>query len=201
MYRNMILVAAFCLFPLPQSALAQTLVGTTFIEGQKVELFEDFSWSYVEQSSGDCSTLSRLTSFCGNDKVWKSFDAGSDEIAGAYRYDDRHYAMIIDEGVGRAEGMNEEGMQKIVVENAAIGVGVDVSEVVVSEIENTKVGDNDALRVVYSVPMEGLNLTYANTIVIRENSTHQLIVYAVGTSVSKKHERLIREFLSKVRLK
>jgi len=201
MLRSIITATAFSAFALSPAALAQKVVGSAFIDGQKVELFEDFSWTYANDAAANCESISKLSSFCGNPKVWKSFDPGSSEIAGAYRFDDRHYAMIIDEGLGANDGVSPQAMQKIVVQNAAAGAGVPVSAVTVSDIKETSFGEGNALNTIYSVKMEGIDLTYSNTIVVGDSTSHQLITYGIGTTMTDKHLRIHEDFLENIRLK
>ncbi|MEL7232206.1 MAG: hypothetical protein AAGJ85_06820, partial [Pseudomonadota bacterium] len=125
---------------------------------------------------------------------------GGDATAG-YRYDDRNYAMIIMEDLGMKDGLSLEFMRQTVIENAATGSGVPVSDILIISSVDTVFDEKQASRIIYSTNVDGLDLVYTNTIVSEDHRTAQLITMAIAASHDEKQTELHQKFLNLLRLK
>ena len=182
-------------------ATAQEQVGSALIDGKKIKIFDDFSWQYASKTPSECQTISKQLEFCGSSTRWRSTTVPSSDVSAVYRYDDRHYAMVIVEELGSADGVSLDFMRQAVLENAAAGAETRVEDVAVFESTDIEVAGFDATNIVYSVPINGLQLVYSNTIISQSNLTLQLITYEVGSQYQDFHRGIHQDFLSEMRIK
>tara|TARA_R110000765_G_C18779156_1_gene591112 strand:+ start:240 stop:851 length:612 start_codon:yes stop_codon:yes gene_type:complete len=188
------------LAPINGSACAQQAVGRTLVDGKSVTLFDNGTWSYEGAQEEGCRTLGAGISFCGSSDTWKKTAPNGSDIAASFRYDDRNYAMVIVETVGVEDGVSLQFMRNAVVSNAADGANVPAEEIIVFGIEPYERFKYPTETVVYGASLDGLNLTYANTIITKPHQTLQLITYAVGTDYTQQHKLLHSDFVDSIEL-
>ena len=181
-------------------ASAQEAVGRSLVDGKSVTLFDNGTWAYEGEQDLRCSKLGSGISFCGSKNSWKKTTSGSTEIAASYRHDDRHYAIVIVEQLGIEDGLTQEFMRGAVVSNAALAANVAEEEIIVVGIETEERFPFATETIVYGTSLEGLGVTYANTIVTQPHKTFQLITYAVGSDYTQEHKVLHRDFLDGIEL-
>ncbi|WP_222869575.1 hypothetical protein ROLI_020570 [Roseobacter fucihabitans] len=181
--------------------LAQTVVGRSVVDGQKVELLSDKTWRLTDPDSAvaACDSLPLGVSFCaGTD--WKPTTPPSNEIAAQYRFDDRNYAQMILEAVGTQDGMSTEFMRKAMINNAASVAGLREQDVAILDVRDVTLGDLPGEMVVYQLGLEGVDVVFLNTIVVLPQRTFQLMTFAVGKQKTPEMERLHVDFLSRVKI-
>ena len=169
-----------------QPSFSQEIVGTGQANGQIVELFENFTWRYKEQSQSNknnCDTLSGNISFC-NIGGWRISKATGDANA-MYVIDGRHYAMFIIENVGAEDGFSLELMQDVALGYAAEAANIQKSSVPILNRQTVSVDNKKLLSLGYSATIDNVNFTYQNNIYVGADFTMQAIVFGVGNATKK----------------
>ncbi|MEM7438548.1 MAG: hypothetical protein AAF393_03045 [Pseudomonadota bacterium] len=193
--RNLFTILASCLC-IAMPATAQSIVGTTVVDGQKVQLLSDNTWRFAEGGTGDCAQLHVKLSFCGDTREWQKSDPPSPDIIAQYMFKQSFFGQYIIEDVGTESGVTREGMRKIAIENAAAAAGVSAAEVaVLVNEEGTHFGlPSDTL--VYAVVVDSLAVVFANTIVVGKNAMVQINTFTLGTEFAPEHNDIHRDFVS-----
>jgi len=173
------------------------------------------AWSTARKSTSTATlpgyTQSNLTppakpsqknlEFCGDKNLWTRTVAATAELAAQYSYDDRHYAIIIAEDLGDADGLTLEFMRSAAIQNAAAGASVQPEDVTIFDSSDRLFDGFNASQIVYGIEMEGVNVVYSNVIVSKNTETFQLIVYAVGSTYTDTHQQIMDEFLAGIEVK
>lgn len=181
-------------------ALAQNVVGSSQVDGQKVELLDDNTWRYAAEVAPGCDPIAMGVSFCYPAGQWQGSPPPGPDITAAYRHDDKHYAQFIIEAVGADDGANAGMMRKIVVQNAAAATGQSMSDIPTLAIEEAMIAGKNAETIVYKVNFDGLSVVFANSILIEKKQMMQAMTYALGTDFSAKHKALHAEFLEDIQM-
>jgi hypothetical protein len=194
--RIALLVAALAV---PGLATAQSVIGSSVIDGRRISIFDDGTWAFVDSADGDCRPLTEVLAFCGEANGWTATRPPSPEILAQYRYDDRNYSQFVYEALGTDDGMNLGFMRDAVLDNAAAATGGLASDIPVLDVFDTKIGDAPAETMVYLVELNGLKLVFANTIAVTSRHTLQAMTFSVDDTFSDAHRRLHDAFLGDVR--
>ncbi|MCF6305742.1 MAG: hypothetical protein L3J33_10260 [Rhodobacteraceae bacterium] len=187
LYRTLFMVF---LLGFGQTATAQAIVGRAAIDGQIVVLFDDQTWGYEDESAGNCDQFHAVLSFCDPDNIWQTSRKSTPDVVAAYKYDDRHYSQFIIEGIGRADGLDQESLRKIIISNAATAAGIPESAIAILDIFDTEISGYRSETVVYELRIGGLNAVFANTLILEENFIIQAMTYSIGSGYSDKHQEL-----------
>ncbi len=185
------------------SASAQSVVGTAIIEGREVQLMSNNTWRFApeSQAGGDCRVIDGPVTFCGPAFRWQVAPvAPSPAIDVLFQVDDRNYAMMVIEGLGRADGLTEENLREAVLLNAGAAAGLGRAGVPMRDSFTSTVGDKDYPTISYEVTLQGLRFTYLTTLIVEERSATQLTTYSIGDGSDEARRVLHDEFLSYVQL-
>ena len=193
-------LAVLSLSALPALAQAQEVVGSSEVDGREVTLYADGTWEYDARGDSACTLVARNVEFCGENAGWEATTPPNADIAATFRYDDRHYGQMIIEEVGSADGLTNENMLDIVIDNAAAVIGGRRSDIEVLETYRVRVGNQTIPTIVYAFQVEGLDVIYANGIRTSPNRTMQLMTFAIGTEFTERHRALHETFLSEIRI-
>lgn len=191
------------IFLAAQPALSQEKVGSAVVDGERVSLFSDGTWTFDSADTDTdttCRNVAGAVSFCGNRTKWEPVQPANGDIAKQYRFDDRHYAMMIVEGLGSDDGMTTEFMRKTILQNAALATNQTAADIPILDTFTATVAGEDFDTIVYSLRVDGLPVVYSNTIVTRPRMTLQAISFGIGQSFTAQHADIHREFLSEVRI-
>jgi len=179
---------------------AQEILGTSVIGGKRIEILSGGTWRFKKNAPGPCLPLSTKLSFCGSFLDWKPVGPGSTEIIAQYRHDDKTYGMFIIEDLGAADGMTAEYMRNSVLENAASGSGVQIRDVPVLDIYESELGEYTGETMIYGTTLDGLPMVMANTTIVTNDTTLQVVTYEISKDYTPKHAKLHRSFLRDTRL-
>ncbi|MCP5072418.1 MAG: hypothetical protein GY947_03880 [Rhodobacteraceae bacterium] len=193
------LVIAFSLFA-TTGGNAQQVVSRGIVDGKKIEILADFTWRYESPSASGCKRLHSKLEFCGDPEFWRSSTPPSPEILAQYRHDDRNYAQVILEDLGSDDNVNAEFMRGAVIENAAAATGGTTDDVAILDVVEMTFNGQPAETVVYHVKINGLDVVFANTIVISKRTTLQAMTFSVASTYTDEQRRLLDRFLSKLKL-
>ncbi len=172
------------------TAFAQTIVGRAAIGGSIVVLFDNNTWAYEGAETPECNTMRQVLTFCDPENLWRPTSKSSAQITAAYKHDATHYSQFIIENVGIAEGMSAQNFRDAVINNAAVLTGVTSQDIVIIDIYETDVSGIPAETVVYQVNASGLDVVYANTLILEEHYIFQAMTYSLGTEFLEKHQEL-----------
>ncbi len=187
LYRTLFMVF---LLGFGQTATAQAVVGRAVVDGQIVVLFDDQTWGYEGESAGGCDQFHAALSFCDPDNIWRTSAKPTPDIIAAYRYDDRHYGQFIIENLGRADGFTNEAMRQVVITGAAAASGIPETEIAILDIIDTKISGYQGETIVYEFNISGLNVVFANTLIVEDKFIIQAMTYSIGSGYSDKHQEL-----------
>ncbi|MCP5085838.1 MAG: hypothetical protein GY952_03405 [Rhodobacteraceae bacterium] len=182
------------------SGNAQQVVSRGIVDGKKIEILADFTWRYETPSIAGCKRLHSKLEFCGDPEFWRSSTPPSPEILAQYRHDDKNYGQIILEDLGSDDNVTAEFMRGAVIDNAAAAIGGTTNDVTILDVVETTFDGQPAENVVYHVKINGLDVVFANTIVIYQKTTMQAMTFAVATTYTDNQRQLLDRFLSKLKL-
>ena len=190
-----LLIAFFGTWSAP--ALAQAVVSRAIVDGKTVILYDDFSWNYETAKSPGCRVLTKNLSFCAPANRWKQMNQSQNsEVTAFFRYSDNLYAMVIEENLGKKAGVTNEAMVAAVLQSTANAVGISKEEVIVVDSDQVEVKGHAASNIAYTLPLNGLNYTYLNTIIVFDNRTVQLLSYTLGKELKEEHKSIHKAYLS-----
>ena len=189
-------LAALIMFALPLTAQSGEVVGTAVLGGKRVELLGDRTWRFADevQAEGPCVPINTVLTFCGTIFDWRPVDTTGTEFIRLFRHDSRTYGGIIFEEVGSAEGMDLEFMRNIIIENAAMGTGVQPQDIPIHDVQAVEVDGHPAETVIYGATFNGLDIIYLNTIVNSENHNVQFVVWTIGDTLTDEGRAAARSF-------
>lgn len=188
---------------LATQAPAAEVVGTAVLGSKRVELLNDNTWRYADvsdDSEAGCVPINNRLGFCGSILNWRPIDTSGTEFLRQFRHNDRIYAGIIHEELGAADGMDAEFMRNVIIENAALGSGVNPAEIPIHGVEETEVDGQPAETIIFGANFSGLDVVFQNTLVNAENFNLQLVVWSIGAEVSDEAKKMKANFLSSVRI-
>ena len=193
--------ATLSLILLPFAAQAQEVFGFATIDGRDVVLYTDNSWEYAARDDEtECEIIARNVDFCGGQVGWERTLEPNADIAATYRYDDRHYGQMIVEELGTKDGLTEDVMMQIVLDNAVAVIGGTPADVRTLETFWSRVANQRIQTIVYAFNIDGLDVVYANGIRTAPDRTMQLMTFSIGTEFTDRHRNLHEDFLSEIRI-
>ena len=197
MIRSVALIVALAL---PSFVTAQEVVGSAVVDGRGATLYADGTWDFSERGDAECSEIARNVEFCGENAGWSYTTPPNADIAATYRFDDRHYGQMIIEELGSRDGLTNEYMLDVVIENAAAVIGGRTQDIAVLETYRVRVGNQTIPTIVYAFQIDGLDVVYANGIRTSPNRTMQLMTFSIGTDFTDRHRDLHEAFLSEIKI-
>lgn len=201
---RMLSVAIMATWVCSSSVSAQDVVGRSVIDGRPVELLDNGTWQFSDTarsgSRDSCIEFRGIIQFCNGSSDWSLLPTNSNaEAAAEFRLDDRHYAMLIPERVGRDDGLTDEAMRRVVLANAANFVGVPVEQIPVLDVFPSEVDGRAGETVVFSAEIDGLGVVYATSVFIGDDFNLQASTYGVAQGFTDAHRQAHQEFLSSLR--
>ncbi len=178
------------------SAMAQTMVGRAMVDGKTVILYDDYSWDYETKSAADCKTVAKGLTFCDPTGRWK-FD--TDQAPGdaiTLTYSDAIGGLIVNETLPDGHEFTTDILKSAAVINAASAAGITAKDVLVLDNKDVTLKDHSAGQISYSVNIDGIDITYVNTVIVTENRALQLMTYATGKKVTDEHTKVHDAFIS-----
>ena len=167
--------------------MAQEIIGTAIINGERIQIFDNKTWKFTNNSEGsfneDCDVIKYQVHFC-NSFGWNKVENPVAPINAQYDVDGRTYSMFIVEPMGTADGVSREVMAGVALDYAAAAADVDVSEIPQHFVREGRVNGYDYLSVSYSAGVSGMEFTFINNIFVMETVTVQATIYTIGTAVS-----------------
>ena len=180
---------------------AKDQVGSSTVGGRPVTLFSDLTWEYAATPAAtNCTDVNGTIQFCGDTTRWQFTPTTSPIIAAQYQYDASQYGEYIFERLGKSNGLTAETMAKIAVQNAAMAAQTNARNVTVIEQTNVVFEGEPATTIVYTLKFQGLPIVFANTIVVRDGYTVQIVTYAIMAEYTQTHRDLHAEFLQSTKL-
>lgn len=190
-------IVAMCIAAAPAFAIEK--IGSALVDGKRVDIFDNGTWAYTEVTEGDCKSLSNTLAFCGETSGWTATRPPAPDIIAQYQYDDRNYGQFVLEGVGSDDGMTMEFMRDAVLQNAAAASGVGAADIPVLDVMDAELSGYGGTTVVYRVTINGLNLVFANSIIVADAQSLQAMTFSVGSNFTEAHKALHAAFLSHTR--
>lgn len=190
-----------CALMFATSAWATEIVGTGVVDGRKIEILRDGTWQFAEPLPENCQTVTSRIMLCAPAGKWIKETSHDADLTAQFRHTDIHYAVLVVETIGRAQGVNFAGLRKSILSNAANFIGVPVESIPVVEVEDTTLFGLDASTVSYFAEVDGLPILYRNSIVIDEDMTVQAMTFEVAKDITPFHRKLHAEFLEELRLR
>lgn len=172
-------------------ALSQTNVGRAIVEGRTVTLFDNKSWAFADAATPGCAALSSKLSFCGDPDVWQPTAKPKPDALVADRIDSLHYAQVIEEELGTAQGVTLPMIRQFILDFAQ--QQTNAPPIVVST-KPAQVGTMTGETMVYAFTIMGVDTVYANTILLGETSLVQLITYQIGSDYTDRRAELHADF-------
>ncbi len=169
-------------------AFAQSILGIAEINGRKIVVNDDFTWSYINDDlqaaiPTDCFKITEVYLFCGKYLGWGAYGVQlSPDITAAFKLDDRNYFTTIHETVGANDGISFDFIQDAIIKNTAAHAGLSTKDVTIHSVDETHLFGDPARRIVYSVNLNGLDVTYFNTFYVVATETLQFISYTIGAA-------------------
>lgn len=170
------------------SAYARERVATSVVGGRVVVLYDDLTWAFEGDepiSSSECEAISRAFDLCGMPASWnKIMDWPDPFVDLPIAVDDAHLVFFIAEEVGSSVGLVYDNVRQTIINNVANASGVSADQIPVLDFSRLIVNETDAEQVIYSANMDGVDIVYINTTIIRDNDMIQAIVYTFGREPS-----------------
>ena len=178
-------IALICL--LSSGAAAQTVVATAIVAGERVELLSNRTWRPVDaDAASGCIPILEDISACLEGAGWSVFHDAPRDRSLQLRLDATAYALIIIDEVGTADGVTFASMRDVKLSNAAQAANIPTRQVAVHGAATTYLLGQTTEQTVYSVPINGIDVLYSNTVMLLENETIQFVTYTIGPS---RHDR------------
>jgi hypothetical protein len=195
-------ISAACLMLCAGNAWAQSVIGRTVIDGQRVELLDNNTWRFAEAatSPAGCHDLREGVSFCGAPAQWQRITNAPPQLTAQYRFDDKTYGQFVIEGVGSSSGMNLAGIREMVIGYAAQASQVSPGNIPVLDTYAQIVDGLDGDTIVYGATISGMKFVFANTIVVEDARTIQAMTYTFGETYAEEHRNLHAEFIAEIRV-
>lgn len=182
-----------------QPGLAKDLLGTTHLNGKEVQLFDDGTWSYAGEQAGDCIALSTQIEFCDTDGLWRAEQTTGD-FATLFSSGPNTIAGVIVEDTGSQAGINLDFMRLMALENAASASGVAKEDIPVLHSQSSDIAGHPAETLVYGARINDVGVIFANTFVILDQQTLQVVVWEFGETYTDDHRMRTEHFLSNLKI-
>ena len=175
---------------------AQAVVGTAVVDGEKVTLFSNGTWEYVNPKAGDCKVLARNLAFCGSPQEWRRAANAPAHLTAQFIHGGAEYGQMLVEDIGLDQGLTFALMRQAALQYAGQASGQVPEEVPVFADDPIVVDGIDGITLVYLVDFRGTNVVFANTILLTKGQAMQLQTYVLGADgYSEAHKRLHSEFI------
>ncbi|MDW3221437.1 MAG: hypothetical protein R8G34_00885 [Paracoccaceae bacterium] len=198
--RHSFLICAAALF-ISAPALAQSVVGTSAVEGRTVTLFSDGTWKFANPNNSRCITLQKALAFCGQSPIWQRTPAPRPDITAQFRKTDTDFVQFIAEDIVTAQGLTQKAVKAFTINMAASPSGIRPEELPILSDTPSEIDGRGAQTIVYAVVFEGTPLVFANTIVLEEARLLQLQSYRIGADdYSEDHRAFRAAFLNLIDL-
>ena len=185
-------------------AFAQSLVGTTIIDGRKVELLSNNTWRFAakETANDRCKLVFGTVYFCGDDFTWKRNPNPPPNVAAQYQYDARNWGQFTAENIGKKDGVTTELIRSTTIKFTAIATGVSEADIPILANYDSQVSGMAGNTLVYGANFNGVDLVFANTILVTNDQTLQAITYMIGsTTFTNEARQFHNEFLQLVEIR
>lgn len=178
-------------------ALAEK-VGQAIVDGRIVILNSDGTWHFRDEAPprADCDRVSSFT-LCIDKSKWSQLPKSGD-FSAMYSRDNRYYFGVIAEPAGRNQGLREQVLQKVILENAARGGNTTVDNVTVFQVYDRLDTALGLRGVIYSVVIDGLPIVYYNAFRVYENQSVQFIFWMLGQQPEPGFENLVMDTLRNI---
>lgn len=176
-------------------AFAQSVVGTSVVDGKIVQLFSDGTWrAETTGKDANCVGLGSDLQFCPTDPAWKQIRASTPQVDATFQYDDRHYGQFVVEAIGTADGLTAEGFRAAVLGNAEAATGKAPTTLGVTP---TEVAGLPGETVTYLVEFQGTQFLFATTTLLTDKVAAQIQTWQLGgLPYTDAHQKLHAEFLT-----
>ncbi|MEM9319562.1 MAG: hypothetical protein AAGA70_11230 [Pseudomonadota bacterium] len=196
-------VAVLCLWLLPGMGVAQSVVGSSTVDGRAVELLSNNTWRFSATSAAPegCFLIELPVSLCGGTDRWQRVPVSPTPAVDAmFQLDDRNYAMLIIEGVGRMDGLTEQSLQEIVLFNASSAAGVPPSAIPILESYETTIDGQSYPTFTFSAEVQGLSFVYNVSLILQDRSAIQVTTYTIGAGLQPNQRTLHNDFASRLQV-
>jgi hypothetical protein len=196
------LAIVLALLPLTPAA-AQDVIGTSVIGGKRIEILSDNTWRYSDfdrKGDGPCVPIDNRLTFCGSILDWRPMNTTGTDFVRQFKHSERIYAGVIHENLGASDGVDNEYMRNIVIENVAMFTNVRPEEIPIFGVEPVEVDGTPAETIVYGAIFNGLDIVYQNTLINGDDFNLQFVVWSVGDQLSEDAVEMNANFLSSFRL-
>ena len=163
---------------------AQSVVGSSIVDGQKVVLFADQTWSFENARTTDCSVISAHLEFCGYMRGWIEITGQPDQDVSVFNVQTNTYGVAISENLGSNHGLSSNVMRRAILENAALAAGSPNVDIPVLGVEPQTLLGIDGETMFYFVSLQGLEVLFAASVIILPERTIQLISYGFGRQIT-----------------
>ncbi|MEL6435385.1 MAG: hypothetical protein AAFP99_01190 [Pseudomonadota bacterium] len=147
-----------------------------------------------------CSSISRGVSFCGDKATWTPLDRAPGAASAIFHHSDTNYGVFIVEDFGTKDGASTALIREAIIQNAAGGAGIAPSEVPILTSYAVAVDETSAETIVYTVNLNGVDIVYANTIIVSEDRSVQAMTHVFGQEFTEAHQSLHAEFIGATEL-
>lgn len=182
------------------AAVAQSVVGTSLVEGRKVELMSDNTWRYAAVSPDNCDDVRLGVRFCSVGTKWSRSVNANPAASATYQWSDRTFAMYIVEGVGTDDGFDVDGFTQIALGYVATAQKTEIENVPVLSIEPVELGDIPGQTVVYSGLIRGVSVVYINSIFVQADRSLQIVTFGVGLEPTEEMQAAHASLIENTRL-
>jgi len=165
-------------------AQAQSVVGSSIVDGQKVVLFSDQTWNFERATTADCSVISVSLEFCGFTRGWVEITSQPDQDVVVFNAQANTYGIAISENVGSDNGLSSIVMRQAILENAALATGRPNVAIPVLGLEPRTLLGLDGETMFYFVSLNGLEVMFAASVLILPERSIQLISYGFGRQIT-----------------
>lgn len=155
----------------------------------------------VKAVAESCFFKADYVDFCGDAEIWEQIPPPAPDIAAQFKYNDVHYAQLVEEGVGTNNGVTPEMIERAMLMNAAAATNTTEDKIPLLGRETVRIDGYEAPMLVYQVNFSGTPFVFANAYVLRETSLVQVMTYAFGSEYSDEHRDITARFFADVRLR
>ena len=181
------------------SLLYAEKVGTGIVDGQIIDIFDDFTWDYQNKNLSSLK-LDKNISFCKGSNWEKMPDPLLGQLATFATKSGDEYGIIISEPFGILDGVKPSLMRDAIIFNLANATGIGEADIPILHLSEASFGGLDGERIALQGDLEGLKLTYVYTILISDSVTLQIITYSVSKDYGYKEAEIHESFLEILRI-
>jgi len=181
-----------CASVLPAGLSAQQAVETPPVESKAVTLHDDGTTRVADPQAADCELLMPGFTFCPPDALpLDKQEATGPFVLADYIADNNMGVVFLGETKGRDDGTSPDSMRAAVIENVALATEVAPTDIPVIDVQATLVDDQPAETLVYLARFDGNAVVYANTMVLTDNTSLQIVVLAFEDTYTPEQRDLV----------